>query len=194
MAETVFDKMIRQLKDLRNLAKAGAMAVEYIRSHITHGNFSPLSPVTAAYRGAGKPLQDTRVMLQSITYQVTGANTVTVGTTAVQARLMNDGGVVTAKKKWLFIPGPGMRGWMRKYGPGIGAVLDAIKARDNYVFRKGRTICYRAKHKRAKDKVAFYLCHQITVPARPFFYLTDKEVNKIMEVCTGEIVWCDDFV
>lgn len=188
MAENVLDRMIRRLKNPRNLAKVGAMAAEYIRSHITGGNLSPLSPVTAAYRGAGKPLQDTRVMMQSITYKVAGESSVVVGTTAVQAPLMHYGGVVNAKKKWLFVPGPGMRSWMRKYGLGVGAVLDAIRASGNYVFRRGRTICYRAKHKNAEDKVAFYLCKQITVPARPFFYLTDREAEKIMEVCTGELV------
>ncbi len=187
MAEKVFDDIIRQLKDQRLLMKVGAMAVEKIRDHIIKGDLAPLSPATTAYRGKGKPLQDTRVMLNSIAYEVAG-DKVLVGTTAAQARLMNDGGVVTAKKNWLFVPGPGMRSWFRKYGPGIGSVLAAIKAHDNYVFRKGRTICYRKKGKRAEDKVAFYLCKQVTVPARPFFYLTEKELERIMEVCSNEFL------
>jgi len=188
MAGKIFDDIIRQLKDTRILLKAGAMAVEKIRDHIIKGELAPLSPATTAYRGKGKPLQDTRVMLNSITYELAGRDKVLVGTTAVQARLMNDGGVVAAKKNWLFVPGPGMRSWMRKYGPGIGTVLAAIKAHDNYVFRKGRTICYRKKGKGAKDKVAVYLCKQVTVPARPFFYLTAQELERIMEACANELV------
>ena len=188
MAEKIFDDIIRQLKDQRLLMKVGAMAVEKIRDHILKGDLAPLSPATTAYRGKGKPLQDTRVMLNSIAYEVAGSDKVLVGTTAAQARLMNDGGVISAKKNWLFVPGPGMRSWFRKYGPGIGAVLDAIKAHDNYVFRKGRTICYRKKGKGARDKVAFYLCKQVTVPARPFFYLNDQELERIMEVCAHELV------
>ena len=188
MAEKIFDDIIRQLKDQRLLMKVGAMAVEKIRDHILKGDLAPLSPATIAYRGKGKPLQDTRVMLNSIAYEVVGNDKVRVGTTAVQAKLMNDGGVVTAKKNWLFVPGPGMRSWMRKYGPGIGPVLAALKAHDNYVFRKGRTICYRAKKKGAADRTAFYLCKQVTVPARPFFYLTDQELNRILEVYKNELV------
>jgi phage gpG-like protein len=158
------------------------MAVEMIRGHIRQGSgWSPLAPATAAYRGEGKPLRDTGGLRDSITFNAVDERTVSVGTNKSYARLQNNGGVIRAKKNWLWIPAAGTRQLQRRYGYSPTDVLRGLKAAGFSVFRKGRTMCYAQKGKRAKPKVAYYLKKSVEIPARPFFYLTAEETALLME-------------
>jgi phage gpG-like protein len=106
-----------------------------------------------------------------------------VGTNKPYAKLQNNGGVIRAKKNWLWIPAAGTRQLQRRYGYSPADVLRGLKAADFSVFRRGRTMCYRAKggKKSAETKVAYYLKKSVEIPARPFFYLTPEETALIME-------------
>jgi phage gpG-like protein len=74
------DNLANTLKTPSKLGTIGGMAVEMIRSHIHSGQgFAPLSPATAAYRGTGRPLQDTGSLRDSITFKVVDDQTVSVG-------------------------------------------------------------------------------------------------------------------
>jgi len=160
------------------LEKIGKMAVEMIRGHLYEGNgFSPLAPATEAYRGAGKPLQDTGALRDSITYNLVDGRTVSVGTNKPYAALQNSGGVIRAKKNWLWIPGPGIRSLQRSFGYSPTEVLRGLKAAGYSVFRMGRTMCYRKKS--GDIKVAYYLKKSVEIPARKFFYLTGAEIYMI---------------
>jgi phage gpG-like protein len=180
------------LQSPEKLGKIGGMAAEMIRGHIHGGSpgWSPLAPATVAYRGEGKPLQDTSGLRDSIDFSYVDGRTVSVGTNKPYARLQNNGGVIRPKRRdWLWIPGPGIRQLIRsKDGRGWGPteVLKALRSKGNHVFRMKRTIRYWKKGKKPpKDPwdypVAYYLKKSVEIPARPFFYLTPKETALIME-------------
>ncbi|MDR3124182.1 MAG: phage virion morphogenesis protein [Treponema sp.] len=177
------ESLSRVLQNPAKLERAGGMAAEMIRSHIRAApGWGPLAPATVAYRGAGKPLQDTGGLRDSITFTVVNNRTVSVGTNKPYARLQDNGGVIRAKKNWLWIPGQGTRQLQRRYGYSPTAVLRGLKADGFSVFRKGRTMCYRQKGgKKNKTKVAYYLKKSVEIPARPFFYLTEEETALLME-------------
>jgi len=78
---------------------------------------------------------------------------------------------------------------MKRYGFSPSDVLKGLKAEGYSIFRKGRTICYREKIRTRNEKgelvykshTLYYLKKSVEIPARPFFYLTEKEMNLIME-------------
>ena len=171
------------------LKKIGEMASEMIRNHIYRGEgFEPLSPATQAYRGRGRPLQDTGNLRDSITSVVTDSNTVSVGTTAENAPIHNSGGVITAKKNWLWIPAAGTRQLERRYGRKPGDVLKGLRGDDCWVYRVGRTVCYRKKRKGSKARVVYYLKKSVRIPKREFFYITNDEAETLLEEIFNDIV------
>jgi phage gpG-like protein len=184
------DSLSAALQNPVKLGKIGGMAVEMIRGHIRQGKgWSPLAPATAAYRGAGRPLQDSGGLRDSITFNVVDDRTVSVGTNKPYAPLQHNGGVVRAKKNWLWIPAAGTRQLERRYGYSPTDVLRGLKAAGFSVFRRGRTMCYRKKGAKGagKTQVAYYLKKSAEIPARPFFYLTAEETALIMEEAGLEI-------
>lgn len=183
------DNLANSLKTPSKLGTIGGMAAEMIRGHIQSGQgFDPLSPATAAYRGPGRPLQDTGSLRDSITFKVLDGKTVSVGTNKPYAAIQNNGGVINAKKNWLWIPAAGTRQLQHRYGYSVTDVLNGLKAEGYSIFRKGRTMCYREKRKKRNeegnlqnvDHVIFYLKKSVEIPARRFFYLTDKEMGLLM--------------
>ena len=177
------------------LKKIGVMASEMIRNHIYRGEgFEPLSPATQAYRGRGRPLLDTGgrrdsvTMVESITPTVLDSNTVSVGTTAEYAPIHNSGGVITAKKNWLWIPAAGTRQLERRYGRKPGDVLKGLRGDDCWVYRVGRTVCYRKKRKGSKARVVYYLKKSVRIPKREFFYITKDEAETLLEEIINDIV------
>jgi phage gpG-like protein len=178
------DNLSRAISRPEKLAKIGGMAADIIRGRIHRGRgFSPLSPATAAYRGAGRPLQDTGALRDSITFKVIDERTVSVGTNKPYAAIQNSGGVIRAKKNWLWIPAAGTRQLQRRYGYSPTDVLKGLRAAGYSVFRKGRTMCRRGKRRtrggdgglRFNDHTLYYLKKSVEIPARPFFYLTEPE-------------------
>jgi phage gpG-like protein len=178
------ESLSKALQTPKKLGTVGGMAAEMIRGHVHGGKgWSPLAPATAAYRGEGKPLQDTGGLRDSITFNVIDERTVSVGTNKPYARLQNDGGVIRAKKNWLWIPAAGTRQLQRRYGYSPTDVLQGLKAAGFSVFRRGRTMCYRARGGKGPDKIktVYYLKKSVEIPARPFFYLTPEETALIMQ-------------
>lgn len=178
-------EIANKLKETASVAKAGIMAEDYIRLHIVQGKLEPISSVTQQFRGGknGKPLQDTGSLRDSITSELISENTVSVGTNKIYAPLQNNGGTITAKKEWLFIPGPRMRYYQRKFGAKPKDVLAGLRSEDFYVYRMGRTIVYRKKSKQAKPHVAYYLKKSVVIPKREFFFLTEDEKSTILREC-----------
>jgi len=183
------DNLANSLKTPSKLTTIGGMAAEMIRGKIHSGQgFASLSPATAAYRGSGRPLQDTGSLRDSITFKVIDDKTVSVGTNKPYAAIQHNGGVINAKKNWLWIPAAGTRQLQRRYGYSPTDVLNGLKAEGYSIFRKGRTMCYRKKRKKRNedgtlqnvDHVIFFLKKSVEIPARPFFYLNDKEMGLLM--------------
>ena len=184
------DDVARSLQKPSKLGIIAGMAAEMIRGKIHSGQgFAPLSPATAAYRGAGRPLQDTGSLRDSITSKVIDEQTVSVGTNKPYAAIQNNGGVIRAKKNWLWIPAAGTRQLQRTYGYSPTDVLQGLKAEGYSIFRKGRTMCYREKKRsrgengklQYKAHVLYYLKKSVEIPARRFFYLSDREMDLLMK-------------
>ena len=192
MALEALDDLAQALKTPVKLSTIGGMAAEMIRGKIHKGDgFAPLSPATVAYRGPGRPLQDTSALRDSITYKVIDERTVSVGTNKPYAAIQNNGGVINAKKNWLWIPAAGVRKIMRGKNGGYSPtdVLRKFKSEGYAVFRMGRTIVYREK-KRARNEegklayrhhVLYYLVKSVKIPPRPFFFLSDHDMQIIMK-------------
>jgi phage gpG-like protein len=188
------DGLSRSLQPPAKMAAIGSMAAEMIRSKIHQGQgFSPLSGATAAYRGAGRPLQDTGGLRDSITFKVIDERTVSVGTNKPYAAIQNNGGLIRAKKaKWLWIPAAGTRKLQRRYGYSVTEVLNGLKSAGYYVFfpKEKRIVCYRSKRKIQKNAdgkleykvyILYYLKKSVEIPARRFFYLSDKDMGLLMK-------------
>ncbi|MDR0302341.1 MAG: phage virion morphogenesis protein [Treponema sp.] len=189
MALEALDNLAKALQTPGKLVTIGGMAAEMIRGKIHKGDgFAALSPATAAYRGAGRPLQDTGALRDSITFKVVDERTVSVGTNKPYATIQNNGGVIRAKKNWLWIPAVGTRQLQRRYGYSPTDVLKGLKAEGYSIFRKGRTMCYREKRKKRNesgrlqnvDHVLYYLKKSVEIPARPFFFLSDNDMDLLM--------------
>ena len=190
MALEALDNLARTLKEPGKLKTIGGMAVEMIRSKIHRGDgFEPLSAATVAYRGAGRPLQDTGALRDSITFNVVDSSTVSVGTNKPYAAVHHNGKEIHAKKQWLWIPAAGTRKLQRRYGYSPTKVLRGLKADDYSIFRKGRTMCFREKRRSRneegkliyRDHVLYYLVKSVRIPPRPFFYLNDRDMQLIMQ-------------
>ena len=183
------EELEKKLERTDRLEKAGVMASDMIRKHIYKGEgFDPLAPVTAAYRGKGRPLQDTNTMRDSISSEMTSPDTVSVGTSSRYAPLHNAGGTIRAKKDWLFIPASGVRKLERTHGKSPAAVIAALKGMNYSIYRVGRTVCARKKEKGAKAKTLYYLKKSVEIPKREFFYLTDSEAETILKELTDDII------
>lgn len=170
--------------------KAGLMATEFIRDHIYHGSkLTPLSPVTKAYRGEGKPLQDTGHLRDSFSYEVKG-NMAIVGTTSKYAAVHNNGATISAKNaKWLCIPAQGTRQLERRYGKQPRDVIQGLKDNGFNVYRPKNSRCmyYQSRRKNSKPHVLYYLKKQVVIPKREFFYLTKKEIKQITQEIGNDI-------
>jgi len=193
VALEALDKLAASLKAPADLEKIGGMAVEMIRGKIHKGEgFAPLSPATVAYRGNGRPLQDTGALRDSITFKVIDEKTVSVGANKPYAAIQNNGGVIRAKNaKWLWIPAAGTRRLQRRYGYSVTDVLNGLKAAGYTVFfmKDKRVVCYREKRRTRNEKgelyfrtrIIFYLKKSVEIPARRFFYLNERDMQLIMQ-------------
>lgn len=179
------------VKTAAKRSKIGVMAAEIIRDHIYKGKgFAPLSGATIAYRGQGRPLQDTGALRDSITSEQVNDTTYSVGTTKIYAPIQNNGGVIRAKNgKYLWIPAAGTRQLQRRYGYSVTQVLTGLKGDGYSVYRIGRTVCYRKKGGKKKTaKVVFYLKESVEIPSRKFFYLSDQEINQLKKELGNELI------
>lgn len=187
-AAAAMNDIAQKMTGIAAANKAGNMASQAITRHIYQGEgMQPLSAATVAYRGAGKPLQDTAALRDSITYSVNG-NSASVGTNKIYAPIQNNGGTIRAKKNWLFIPAAGTRQLQRAYGYTPTQVLNGLKNSGHYVYRAGRTICYRRRGGKDAGKVVFYLKKSVIIPARRFFFLSEAEINAIIDEVINDIL------
>ena len=187
-AIAALENLSRQLAGRTKLCRLGEMAVSAIQGHLHKEPFTPLSPATVDYRRAGRPLEDSGRLLSSITYQVEPGETskVAVGTPLKYAAVQNNGATIKARKKYLWIPARGTRTLQRRYGWTITAVLNGLKGSGYSVFRMGRTVCYRPKGGKKEDTVTvYYLKEQVVIPPRPFFYLTEEEIDHMLAEVFG---------
>jgi phage gpG-like protein len=160
-------------------------AAAYLRSSadrkIRDGVPPANSPLTRAVKRGDKTLRDSGDMAGGIASH-SGAVWADASTNARQARLLQEGGTVTAKRaRALFIPaGPLTRTLMKRYGAHTPAdLIKAMKA-DGYGFftLHKMFLAYKKAVRNKKGKMGrdgkmfalFIVRRSVTVPARPFLY------------------------
>ena len=72
--------------------------VSKTQDRIAHGQYQNNAPLTVALKGSSKPLADTGLLLSSINGRVEGDKAI-ISTNRIGARINNEGGKITAKKK-----------------------------------------------------------------------------------------------
>ena len=155
------------------------------------------APLTAAVKRGNQTLRDSGSMARSIAPH-SGALWADASTNAKQARLLQEGGTVTAKRaRALFIPaGPETRRLMTRYGAHTpGDLIKAMDA-DGYGFfykdkvfcayKKGKALKRGGAGKDGKHFALFIVRRSVTIPARPFLYHDGRDLAYLFNlVVTG---------
>ncbi|MCE7729631.1 phage virion morphogenesis protein [Vibrio campbellii] len=163
--------------------------LECVRDNYRNGEFKPNSPLTKATKNGGaKPLFDSGETFASLTYS-TEENAYRIGTNKVHAPLINDGGTIkplTAQK--LTIPAD-KRIKRRTETYGVRKTLAGLEAQGWKIFWRPNSVMGEAPSgargigmkvkSRNKKKRALYVLYirkeEVTVPARPYMYLSDEQ-------------------
>lgn len=177
------------------------IAVGMVQDNMRRGSYTQNAPLTRELKNGGsRPLINTGETRASITHKLRGDGFV-IGTNKKHARLINDGGVVTAKKaRKLILPATkdvkkrvdawGVRkvlewledsGWTLFWRPGA-----LIGKAPNKVKKFGLPITVRTKGKKAQSRhqffVIFWRKKSITVPKRRFMMLNDQQQATLLKV------------
>lgn len=162
--------------------------------------WSPLQHPRPGSKGSDKVMQDQGLLRAAATSDAPGSicritgGSLIMGVSLVQARILNDGGVITPKNgKFLAIPATveakrckSARNFPRKLSciinkAGTGGVLV------EYVRKKQRGKKNKGKQRGAASVVQYYLTKEVTIPARPFIGISDKGIDEIQEA------WVDHY-
>lgn len=155
-----------------------------------NGNIPPENaPLTQEVKQGNKTLRDNGQLMASIAPQ-NGKDWAAAQTNKKQAKILQEGGTVTAKGKSLAIPASYQtRLLLRRYNAQKPReLIEAMKADGYSVFRLkkeggGSTNILLAKKKRGEPFALFILKKSVKIPARPFLYLDEADE----EFVTNEI-------
>lgn len=147
-----------------------------------NGNIPPENaPLTQEVKQGDKTLRDNNQLIASIAPQ-NGKDWAAAQTNKKQAKILQEGGTVTAKGKSLAIPASYQtRLLMRKYNAQKPRELIEVMKADGYsVFRLkkeggGSTNILLAKKKRGEPFALFILKKSVKIPARPYLYLDEAD-------------------
>jgi phage gpG-like protein len=177
-------------------------AAHYLRSSADRkiqGGVPPAnSPLTAAVKRGDKTLRDSGDLARGIAPH-SGALWADASTNAAQARLLQEGGTVTAKRaRALFIPaGPETRRLMKHYGAHTpGDLIKAMKA-DGYgfftlhkMFFTYKKAVRNKKGKMGRDGKMFALFivrRSVTIPPRPFLHIDGQDAAYLFNLVISGI-------
>ncbi|MBR0099428.1 MAG: phage virion morphogenesis protein [Treponema sp.] len=147
-----------------------------------NGNIPPENaPLTQEVKQGNKTLRDNGQLMASIAPQ-NGKDWAAAQTNKKQAKILQEGGTVTAKGKSLAIPASYQtRLLLRRYNAQKPReLIEAMKADGYSVFRLkkeggGSTNILLAKKKRGEPFALFILKKSVKIPARPFLYLDEAD-------------------
>ena len=147
-----------------------------------NGNIPPENaPLTQEVKQGNKTLRDNGQLMASIAPQ-NGKDWAAAQTNKKQAKILQEGGTITAKGKSLAIPASYQtRLLMRKYNAQKPReLIEAMKADGYSVFRLkkeggGNTNILLAKKKRGEPFALFILKKSVKIPARPYLYLDEAD-------------------
>ena len=147
-----------------------------------NGNIPPENaPLTQEVKQGNKTLRDNGQLMASIAPQ-NGKDWAAAQTNKKQAKILQEGGTITAKGKSLAIPASYQtRLLMRRYNAQKPReLIEAMKADGYSVFRLkkeggGNTNILLAKKKRGEPFALFILKKSVKIPARPYLYLDEAD-------------------
>lgn len=184
-----FDKiqnLVSQIKDNASKPELMEDVGEYMRSSTVKklkeqkfkNNPPPTSEFTKSLRhgenkGSGKTLLDNGYLFNSIGKKIEG-NSVKVGSHLKYAKIHNEGGTLTAKKNFLYIPG-NEEVKAKSQVVGVRDTINFFKSEGYKVFYQGRTVRYYKPplNKDEKAPVMFYLKKSVSIPKREYLYISD---------------------
>lgn len=181
-------------KDTEALTKEIALYMKsQVQKHIKSNTPPANAPLTVALKKGSQTLKDNGHLMTSISAGYSKHQAI-VSTNLPYARLVNDGGTITAKnRKFLCIPASRKvkRDMLKVQGGGkeskglIWKYLDSMRAKGYSVYRpyrKGTSTRANVIMGKKKDKDAealFILKTSVKIPPRPYMYLSDRELKQI---------------
>lgn len=151
-----------------------------IRSKISPEN----APLTQAIKGGATPLMDSGSYLASIAAK-SSSTRAEAGTNKPQARLLQEGGIIRAKRaKNLAIPaGARTRTMMRRYGMTPRTCIEAMKSDGYAIYMTPKSrVLWAKKGKTGKPFPLFILKKSVKIPARPHLYIDAQDEIVILRM------------
>lgn len=144
-----------------------------------NGNIQPENaPLTQEVKQGNKTLRDNGQLMASIAPQ-NGKDWAAAQTNLKYAKIQQEGGTIHGKGKGLWIPASAKtRTLMRHYNAQKPAELIQAMKQDGYsFFRTGKVFC--AKKKKGEPFALFIIKQSVTIPARPFLHIDEKDEKHI---------------
>ena len=140
-----------------------------------NGNIPPENaPLTQEVKQGNKTLRDNGQLMASIAPQ-NGKDWAAAQTNLKYAKIQQEGSTIHGKGKGLWLPASAKtRTLMRHYNAQKPAELIQAMKQDGYsFFRTGKVFC--AKKKKGEPFALFIIKQSITIPARPFLHIDEKD-------------------
>lgn len=149
-------------------------AVGKINKNIPPAN----APLTQEVKRGNKTLRDNGQLMASIAPQ-NGKDWAAAQTNLKYAKIQQEGGTIHGKGKGLWLPASAKtRTLMRHYNAQKPAELIQAMKQDGYsFFRTGKVFC--AKKKKGEPFALFIIKQSVTIPARPFLHIDEKDEKHI---------------
>lgn len=144
-----------------------------------NGNIQPENaPLTQEVKQGNKTLRDNGQLMASIAPQ-NGKDWAAAQTNLKYAKIQQEGGTIHGKGKGLWLPASAKtRTLMRHYNTQKPAELIQAMKQDGYsFFRTGKVFC--AKKKKGEPFALFIIKQSVTIPARPFLHIDEKDEKHI---------------
>ena len=144
-----------------------------------NGNIQPENaPLTQEVKQGNKTLRDNGQLMASIAPQ-NGKDWAAAQTNLKYAKIQQEGGTIHGKGKGLWLPASAKtRTLMRHYNAQKPAELILAMKGDGYsFFRTGKVFC--AKKKKGEPFALFIIKQIVTIPARPFLHIDEKDEKHI---------------
>ena len=144
-----------------------------------NGNIQPENtPLTQDVKQGNKTLRDNGQLMASIAPQ-NGKDWAAAQTNLKYAKIQQEGGTIHGKGKGLWLPASAKtRTLMRHYNAQRPAELIQAMKQDGYsFFRTGKVFC--AKKKKGEPFALFIIKQSVTIPARPFLHIDEKDEKHI---------------
>ncbi|MBQ0166226.1 MAG: phage virion morphogenesis protein [Treponema sp.] len=151
------------------------------------------APLTQAVKQGNRTLRDNGTLLSSIAPQ-NGSNWASANTNLVYARIMQYGGTINGKSKGLWLPASEKtRALYRRYNAQKPSELVSAMKGDGYSFARIKNAFF-ARRGKEGPFVLFVIKRSVTIPARPFLYIDerdrqyiDREITKALKKVLGEM-------